>query len=606
MKETSTKRKKAKLKKNREKFRKALKVGLISIAGLLAFAILLMGLDYLLHVNRVHTGVKVSALNLSRTTAESGQLMLENAYKKAFQRPVLVKFEDNERLLKPSEFAVRVDYQATWQEAFKIGRQGNFWANLKTRFQLWFKSKELEPVFSINEQKLKTWLDKWRKKIDIAPQDASLQIKETTITLVPGSLGRALDQEAAFLAISLAFVDLAKQTVNLPVRVVAADISDEEARAAIPEVELFLKAPVELKYDVYSWTVSPKKIAHLITFSKEASFRPILDKEKVVAYIEKLTEDFRIEPRDAEFEVDGENVEVIPSRDGVEINADKAYEWLLKEVKKPPPRQVILTTRPVSPKLSTREAKAMGIVTRLSIYTTTYNPGQTSRVNNIHLMAEAIDGALLAPGETFSLNEQVGPRTAEQGYQEAPVIVRGELVPALGGGVCQVATTLFNTAFFAGLPIVERHNHSFYISHYPKGRDATVSYGSLDLKFKNDTSAYLLIKAWYSSSSLTFAIFGADIDFKVTYSTWPFFNYKPYKIEKVDDPTLLKGKEEIEQSGIAGRSVIVTREVYRNGQLVIEDKFYSIYRPRTQIVRVGTKEKGSLETTPAVSTTSSL
>ncbi len=605
MKEANDQLKKAKLKKVRERRKKSFKIGLISLAGFLAFALLLIGLDYLLHVNRVHSGVRVSALNLSRTTAEFGQLKLKKAYEQAFQKPVLVKFKNNKWSLEPADFAVRVDYRATWQEAFKIGRQGNFWTNLKTRFQLWFKSKELTPVFSIDERKLKTWLNKRSKKIDIAPHDASLEITETTITLVPGSLGRAVDQEAAFLAISLAFVDLTDRVVDLPVRVVAADVSDEEARAAIPEVELFLKAPVELKYDVYSWTVSPKKIAQLITFSKEASFRPILDREKVVAYIKKLTEDFRIEPRDAEFKVDGENVEVVPSRDGIEVDADKAYERLLKEVKESPPRQVILTTRPVPPELSTREARAMGIVTRLSIYTTTYNPGQSSRVNNIHLMAKAVDGALVAPGETFSLNERVGPRTAEEGYQEAPVIVRGELVPALGGGVCQVATTLFNAAFFAGLPILERHNHSFYISHYPKGRDATVSYGSLDLKFKNDTSAYLLIKAWYSSSSLTFAIFGADIDFKVTYSTSPFSNYKPYKVEKVKDPTLPKGKEEIEQSGIMGRSVTVTRKVYRNGQLVIEDKFYSAYRPRTQIVRVGTKEEGSLETTPAASTTSS-
>jgi vancomycin resistance protein YoaR len=600
-----TDKKRNKLKKEREKVKRGLKIALMFMASLLAFVLLLIGLDYFLHLNRVHSGVRVSSLNVSRTTAESGQLKLKEAYEQAFQRPVVVKFEDKEWSLKPAAFTVRVDYKATWQAAFKVGRQGDFWSNLKTRFQLWFKPKELEPVFSLDERKLKTWLKKRGEEFDIPPQDASLEVKETTIALVPGSLGRAVDQEAAFLAISLAFVDLTNRLVDLPVRVVAAEVTDEEARTAIPEVELFLKAPVKLRYDVYSWTVSPKKIARMITFTKEASFRPTLDREKVVAYIKDLTEDFRIEPRDAKFRVDGENVEVVPSRDGIEVDADRAYENLLKEVKKSPPRQVILTTRPVPPKLSTREAKAMGIVTRLSIFTTTYNPGQASRVNNIHLMAKSIDGALVAPGEIFSLNEQVGPRTAERGYQKAPVIVRGELVPGLGGGVCQVATTLFNTAFFAGLPIVERRNHSFYISHYPTGRDATISYGSIDLKFKNDTSAYLLIKAWYSSSSLTFAIYGPDIDFKVTYSTSPFSNYKPYKVEKIEDPTLPKGKEEVEQSGIMGRSVTVTRRVYRNGQLVIEDTFHSVYRPRTQVVRVGTKEEGSSETTPAASTTSS-
>src|SRR5207253_5511620 len=137
-------------------------------------------------------------------------------------------------------------------------------------------------------------------------------------------------------------------------------------------------------------------------------------------------------------------------------------------------------------KLSTEQARAMHISGLVSGYTTEYG-GIANRIHNVELVAHLVDDKLIAPDATFSFNKTTGERNAAKGFLVAPVIVNGELTTGLGGGVCQVSTTVFNAAFDAGLKITERTNHALYISHYPQGRDATVDYPSVDLKFVNDT-----------------------------------------------------------------------------------------------------------------------
>ena len=149
----------------------------------------------------------------------------------------------------------------------------------------------------------------------------------------------------------------------------------------------------------------------------------------------------------------------------------------------------------------------MGITGLVSSYTTIYT-GDANRVHNVRLVADLIDKTLIAPGTTFSFNDTTGERNADKGFLEAPVIINGELQTGLGGGVCQVSTTVFNAAYEAGLDITERTNHALYISHYPQGRDATVNYPDTDLKFVNDTKKWLLLRTFVGSSALTVNLYG--------------------------------------------------------------------------------------------------
>src|SRR5206468_7223045 len=162
----------------------------------------------------------------------------------------------------------------------------------------------------------------------------------------------------------------------------------------------------------------------------------------------------------------------------------------------------------------------MGITRLVSAYTTEYG-GVPNRIHNVQLVARLLDDHLIAPGDQFSFNQATGARTADKGFLEAPVIINGELETGLGGGVCQVSTTVFNAAYEAGLDITARTNHALYISHYPQGRDATVDYPNVDLKFVNDTGHWLLLRTFVTDSSLTVNLYGTPVDRKVESVTSP-------------------------------------------------------------------------------------
>ena len=326
------------------------------------------------------------------------------------------------------------------------------------------------------------------------------------------------------------------RTVEVPVATDAPDVSDEAAKAAAEEARQMLSAGVEIAYDKRQVGLHPDpdrqvdRVPAQATSPRHAavaSSAPTADETSpdeapsepgvsLSAYVDPSKARKLILPKigavgrpakDATFKVSGGSVSVIPSQDGVGPDMEALARELTQVLKDPEStRSVALRTRRVAPKITTAKAQTMGIKERISRYTTTFAASNRPRVSNIHTLADAIDGTLIAPGGTFSFNGTVGPRTAEKGYQEAPAIVDGKLVPQLGGGICQVGTTLFNTIFESGLPVVERHNHSFYISHYPKGRDATVSWGGPDFKFKNDTDHWVLLVTAYSDSSLTIAL----------------------------------------------------------------------------------------------------
>jgi vancomycin resistance protein YoaR len=237
--------------------------------------------------------------------------------------------------------------------------------------------------------------------------------------------------------------------------------------------------------------------------------------------------------------------------------------------------------------------RSMGLSSLGSQFTTYFDPGNKARAGNIALAAKLVDGTVIDPGGTFSLNDAMGPRTVNRGFDYAPVIAAdGVLRQGVGGGICQYATTLFNAVLFAGLPVVDRQPHSLYISHYPIGRDATVAWGSVDLRFRNDTGSKLLIRSWVEGDALKVAIVGKT-GRTASLSTGPFYDIRKPTHGRSDprviyDADLGPGVVRWER-GIDGRSVRVDRTVRRaDGSLVFRDSFVSRYEPLDWVKRVGT------------------
>jgi vancomycin resistance protein YoaR len=251
-----------------------------------------------------------------------------------------------------------------------------------------------------------------------------------------------------------------------------------------------------------------------------------------------------------------------------------------------------LAVATAEPEVTTEDAKARGITGVVASYTTVYG-GDPNRLANVGLVAELIDDTMIAPGATFSFNDTTGERNADKGFREAPVIINGELRNGLGGGVCQVSTTVFNAAFEAGLSIEQRTNHALYISHYPTGRDATVNYPDIDLVFTNDTGHWLWLRTYVGSSELTVTLYGAPTDRRVELiEESPLTVAGKPKVKRIRDDSLEVGTRIVEEEGVPARSVSIRRVVYApDGSVMYDTVWSSYYQSEPRVVRIGTKPK---------------
>jgi vancomycin resistance protein YoaR len=238
-------------------------------------------------------------------------------------------------------------------------------------------------------------------------------------------------------------------------------------------------------------------------------------------------------------------------------------------------RRAIIATTVLRPRISTAEIGGLGITGQITKFTT-YYPYAAYRLQNIHRAADLIDGTIVQPNAIFSLNQTVGQRTAENGFAQGIVIYNGRFAKDFGGGVSQVATTTWNAAWFSGVQLVEHMAHSFYISRYPAGREATVAWPSVDLKFKNDTGHVLLVHATYTSSSLTISLYGTR-KYDVETIAGPRKNLTNFSVYDDDSPTCIR------QDGVSGFDIDVTRVLKTASVETSREVFHTHYVPEDRI-----------------------
>lgn len=241
-----------------------------------------------------------------------------------------------------------------------------------------------------------------------------------------------------------------------------------------------------------------------------------------------------------------------------------------------PDRTASVQATVAEPELTTAEAQGLGVTERVSTFTTQF-PDNPPRTTNIRIAARALNGVLVEPGELFSLNETLGRRTPAKGYQQAPVISGGRLKKDYGGGVSQVSTTLFNAVFFAGIDTVTHKPHSFYISRYPEGREATISYPSVDQTFRNDSGRGILISTSVSKSDITVSFWGTKV-WDIGATKGPRTNIRQPKTIRDSRDTC------VAQSPNIGFDVTVTRIFKRGGSTVKTERFFTRYNPEDRVI----------------------
>lgn len=289
---------------------------------------------------------------------------------------------------------------------------------------------------------------------------------------------------------------------------------------------------------------------------------------------------------DARLVADASGFTIKPERNGTALDIQAALTAISQRAPSMADDPLWLPTKPLTARVTA--ADAGGIKSEVSSFRTRYSE-RGNRATNLKVACSRIDGTILRPGATFSYNEVVGPREAEAGFRMAPVIIRGKLEPGMGGGVCQVSTTIYNAAVLADLKIVQRSHHAFPVHYVPAGRDATVAYDSLDLKFQNNTQAPIAIAASAADQQVRIRIFGQPVPGKVVrierrgVSSW-----EPH-VETVSDPSLPAGRRETRDPGKSGHRATVLRIVTENGQEtrreVLSNDTYSSFN---RVVAVGT------------------
>jgi vancomycin resistance protein YoaR len=407
-------------------------------------------------------------------------------------------------------------------------------------------------------------------------RSASVTVDDGRVVLHRARWGRSLDRAALMRKLEAGEAD-----VDAPYVAVAPAVSTAAARRAAVEARRLVAAPVAVDYrGARLGALTPQQLVRALRVSTaEGAIAVSLDGAPLAQVLRPRLGRWIERAHNAQFAVAGDRVRVVPSKAGRDVVPAQVAAAVTAAARGGGVAELELGPR--QPDLTTAKAKALGIRTKLVSYTTQMGDSSSNRIHNVHLMADFIDGTVIRPGATFSFNEVVGPRTAERGFLEGQEIIGSLVLPSIGGGVCQTATTLFNDAFEAGLPILARINHNLYLSHYPLGRDATVSWGGPDFRFRNDLKHGILIKTSYTDQTLTFTFYGTPEGRRVVSHTSAQTNWTRPGMNYAVDPRAPRGSIKVVRgTGELGFDVEVTRTVYdADGKRLRHDLFKSHYIP---------------------------
>jgi vancomycin resistance protein YoaR len=578
----------------------------------LAATLVVLGLVFAGSPTTIANGVTIAGVDVGGMQAKDARALLEHKSAAVKDRTVVFVAGGKRFRIRPVDLGVEPDWKAAVASA---QRQGDGFGPIRAlkRLDVQFFGADVTPPTSVLHGALDYEVARIAKAVDRKPDNASLVRHGLTVSIVPARAGRVLDRSAATRAIvhELASLETSPTTVELPLVTTQPTVQPAALVRAARRARLVLSAPVHLELGKTRWLLTPRKLAPLLELPADGRTDIRIGGRAADAWLVKLGRRVQQPAHDATFAVNGSHISVVPARPGLRLDGVGTAKAVLGAAlkRRPALRVAQLPVAEQPAKLSTGAARAMHITGVVGSYTTEYG-GIPNRIHNVQLVAHLVDDKLIAPGATFSFNKTTGERNAAKGFLEAPVIVNGELTTGLGGGVCQVSTTVFNAAFVAGLDITERVNHALYISHYPQGRDATVDYPDVDLKFVNDTGNWLLLRTFVGSSTLTVGLYGTPTHRKVTSTVTPLVSHGNPPIQKTVDPALKPGEVVVDDPGVPAMSTSVTRDVYtRSGKLLHHDTWYSSYRATPKLVRVGPKPKkhkpkpSASETTTTTTTT---
>jgi len=437
---------------------------------------------------------------------------------------------------------------------------------------------ELAPVIQADSEKLTAAISAISARVDQLPVEPKITFENGIPKLFPGKSGNMLEADSAQTLLVSTFPTEADPLI-LQFSRVNPSVSDSQAQAFIVKAKSAVESPITVTVGKQQGTVESVDLARALTYvGLDGKFIPQVDGAVLVDSLKSQITGIDNTAVDASFKIYKGKPYVVPGKNGTGINPDKVAEAVLQVIDQPAPRRVELELGDTEPEFTDADAKALGITEKLSSVTQNF-PYAAYRVQNIGQAARYLDGTIIKPGEVFSMNDTVHERTAANGYTVGYIIgPGGQFLKDLGGGVSTATTAVWAAAFYANMERVEQRAHSIWIPRYRPGLEATVSWGSLDMKWRNTSKHGVLVKAAITNSSVTVTFYGTKEFERVDAISSPWRNITQFGTINSN----IDGCEY--QGGQNGFDITVTRVVTIGGKVVKREPFNTHYAPEPRVI----------------------
>lgn len=525
----------------------------------------------------------VAGVDISGQSEEDAVATLERELAPRAEEEFRLQADGMEAAVVPADAGLAFDPQAT------IAGITDFTLDPRVVVEKLFGDRVYDPAIVIDEDAFTPVARTVAEDFTVDPVDAELGFEDEEIVLSEGESGTVVTEDMIRTTVEEQWLRTA-DALAVPAEETEPDITTAEAQAAETEIarpalsgDVVVSAAEEDEEgqpvgDASELVVSPEIIAGTLSFEPhESELRPVLDAEKLRTEVLDANPEVGSEAKDASFEIVDGKPRVVPGESGISVDETELAEAVLPALTADD-RTASVALKEAEPEFTTEEAEKAEVDEVISAFSTRYS-SEPNRDTNLRVASEKVSGTVVQPGEQFSLNEALGPRTAGNGYRPAGVISGGQMKEDYGGGVSQVSTTLFNAAYFAGFQLDEHQAHSRYISRYPEGRETTLDYSSIDLRFTNDSDTPVVLDMYLAGGEVHARVFGVKTVDVESSSSGRFAFTSPSTITE-------SGPRCTPQSPREGWSITISRTItdHDSGAVVKRDEFTTVYRPVNKVV----------------------
>jgi vancomycin resistance protein YoaR len=591
----------------------AARIAAIGVAALTILALLAVAVLWFVQRDRALPNTEVAGVAVGGMAAEEMATTLGPVAAERVADRTVFLFGDDEFVLQPTDVGYEVDLDATIETAMSRGRQG-LPGDVGVRIRSYRTSASYELQERPDQGELDAWVTELADSLDRdeVRGDVVIDTDDASVTLTPSQGLVLVDREGLRSTALEALIQPGSEELPVPAEVGEPAIDEADLVAFAERVEETISAPFTFRSGDDSLVLEPRDLARLVTVTEVDGGATGTTLELSVT--EDAVDEVMGEVAPGRFDVSAVNASYTASRtppsgfdspgtatfrpvaatvsvEGGRLGArfDPATTASqLTELLREGAREAGIRLEEVEPELSPEQAEELRPTHALGTFTTYFQAGAV-RNENIALLADTVDGTVVMPGEQFSINEISGERSCEKGYEPAGTIVQGELVDTCGGGTSQFGTTTFNAAFFAGVALDQWRAHSWYISRYPMGREATLSFPELDVKWTNTTEGAIVVKTANTSTSVTVTLYGQPIADAVTATHGSPTDERDFSTDVRTTSSLRQGQETVVQAGSEGFTVQVTRDVALRSGGDDSQTITTVYVPQTRIVERGTR-----------------